>query len=237
VARKEEVMSILSVKNLSKSFYPKGKELVVFNDITFDISLGEVLLIAGRSGVGKSTLLSVLSGLDVPTSGTVHFDEQMITEFSLDQLASLRAEKIGMIFQSFNLIPTWTALENVESVLMHRGLPTAERQARATEVLERLGLKNRLHNLPVELSVGQQQRVAIARTLVNNPVLILADEPTGDVDEETAQEIMELLLEPVKAKKAALLVVSHGAFDAKYADRTLRLQEGTLIDRAGASHG
>jgi putative ABC transport system ATP-binding protein len=237
MARKEEAMCILSVKNLSKSFYPRNEELVVFNDIGFDIKLGEVLLITGRSGVGKSTLLSVLSGLDLPTSGNIHFDNEPITDFSLDQLANLRAEKIGMIFQSFNLIPTWTALENVESVLMHRGLATAERQARAIEVLEKLGLKDRLYNLPSELSVGQQQRVAIARTLVNNPVLILADEPTGDVDEETAQEIMNLLLEPVKSQKAALLVVSHGAFNTKYADRILRLQEGALVEVGGGNYG
>jgi putative ABC transport system ATP-binding protein len=137
-----------------------------------------------------------------------------------------------MIFQSFNLIPGWTARENVEAVLMHRGINAGERQKRATDILSELGLADRLENLPAELSVGQQQRVAIARTLVNDPVLILADEPTGDVDAETAAEIVELLLPRVKSGRAAMIVASHGLFDVKLATRVVCLKDGSLSETA-----
>ncbi|MFA7145274.1 MAG: ATP-binding cassette domain-containing protein, partial [Candidatus Riflebacteria bacterium] len=158
------------------------------------------------------------------------FKDKDLTAMTLNELAELRAKHIGMIFQSFNLIQTWTALENVEAVLMHRGIDAAERRKRATEILEELGLGERLANLPAELSVGQQQRVAIARTMVHRPDLILADEPTGDVDEETASEIMTLLMERVKKDKISMIAASHGAFNKKYADRELMLKDGKICD-------
>lgn len=223
-------MFVLNVENLSKSFDVRGNQLKIFSDISFAVKPGEVLLISGRSGVGKSTLLGILSGLDRANSGKIFFKDKDLTAMTLNELAELRAKHIGMIFQSFNLIQTWTALENVEAVLMHRGIDASERRKRATEILEELGLGERLANLPAELSVGQQQRVAIARTMVHRPDLILADEPTGDVDDETASEIMALLMERVKKDKISMIAASHGAFNKKYADRELLLKDGKICD-------
>ncbi|MFA6748713.1 MAG: ABC transporter ATP-binding protein [Candidatus Riflebacteria bacterium] len=223
-------MFVLNVENLSKSFDVRGNQLKIFSDISFAVKPGEVLLISGRSGVGKSTLLGILSGLDRANSGKIFFKDKDLTAMTLNELAELRAKHIGMIFQSFNLIQTWTALENVEAVLMHRGIDAVERRKRATEILEELGLGERLANLPAELSVGQQQRVAIARTMVHRPDLILADEPTGDVDEETASEVMTLLMERVKKDKISMIAASHGAFNKKYADRELMLKDGKICD-------
>ncbi len=221
-------MTILQVENLGRSFVTRGNEISVFSEVSFSVSAGELLLITGRSGVGKSTLLGLLSGLDRASSGKVIFQGHDLTSMSPAELAELRAGSIGMIFQNFNLIPGWTALENVEAVLMHRGISRDERHKRAAGILSELGLENRMHNLPAELSVGQQQRVAVARTLVNRPVLILADEPTGDVDAETAAEIVALLLPRVKSGEAAMVVASHGLFNPELATRIACLKDGHL---------
>lgn len=223
-------MSVLSVVGVEKNFPARNGEITVLEDINFEVEQGEVVLIRGRSGAGKSTLLNIICGLEKASSGQVVFNGNDITKMSLSKLAELRATEIGMIFQSFNLIPTWTALENVESVLMHRGMSKNEREEKAKKILKELGLQDRYENLPAELSVGQQQRVAIARTLVNSPKLILADEPTGDVDQETASEIMEMLINRVKQDKVAMIIVSHGVFDDKYADKILYLKDGKFIE-------
>lgn len=220
---------ILRVESVKKSFIARNRcEIKVLCDISFFVRPGEILLIKGRSGEGKTTLLSIIAGIEKADSGRIFYRENEITAMTLNQLAELRADSIGLIFQSFNLIPTWTALENVEAVLMHRGLAKSERIDRASEVLKRLGLGDRMDNLPSELSVGQQQRVAVARTLVNNPSLILADEPTGDVDQETAHEIMSLIVPMIKAGKTAMVVTSHGSFNDALADRMMFLYDGCL---------
>ena len=219
---------LLKVENLARTYMTRGNETKVFSNVSFSVSPGELLLINGRSGTGKSTLLGLLGGLDRPTTGKILFQEREITAMSLSELAELRALSIGMIFQSFNLIPTWTALENVEAVLMHRGIDPEARRTRSVRILEDLGLANRLNNLPAELSVGQQQRVAVARTMVNDPLLILADEPTGDVDPETAAEINNLLLPRVKSGQVAMIVASHGLFDQTLASRVACLKDGSL---------
>ena len=221
-------MTILQVENLARTFNARGHEIKVFEEVSFSVEAGELFLLTGRSGAGKSTLLSLLCGLDRATSGKVYFQGRDLNSLSLAELAELRAGSIGMIFQNFNLIPGWTALENVEAVLMHRGIGSDERRKRATDILRELGLQDRLHNLPAELSVGQQQRVAVARTLINNPVLIIADEPTGDVDAETAAEIVALLLPRVKSGSTAMVVASHGLFNAELASRVACLKDGRL---------
>ncbi len=222
-------MALVKVDNLSRTFVTRGAETRVFSDVSFELETGELLLITGRSGAGKSTLLGILSGLDRASGGRVFFQDVELTALPLNELADLRAGRIGMIFQNFNLIPTWTASENVEAVLMHQGISKADRQARAAALLTDLGLGERLHHLPSELSVGQQQRVAVARTLVNEPVLILADEPTGDVDSETAAEITSLLMPRIRSGKTAMIVASHGLFDASLATRVACLKDGRLV--------
>ena len=219
---------LLKVENLARTFSSRNSTVEVFKNVSFEMNLGEVVVISGRSGEGKSTMLGILSGLDRQTAGSVKFAGESLESMTVAQLAELRAQKIGMIFQSFNLISSWTALENVEAVLMHRGIDLKQRREKALAILRELGLGGRLDNYPAELSVGQQQRVAVARTLVNDPVLILADEPTGDVDAETAREVLELLLPRVKNGSAALLVATHGAFNSGYADRVLYLENGCL---------
>lgn len=220
---------LLRVEGLARTFVARNSTIEVFKDVSFEINQGEVVVIKGRSGEGKSTMLGILSGLDRQTAGSVVFAGEKLESMTVSELAELRAQKIGMIFQSFNLIGSWTAVENVEAVLMHRGMTSEKRHEKAVAVLRELGLGERLDNYPSELSVGQQQRVAVARTLVNDPVLILADEPTGDVDAETAQEVIELLLPRVRNGSSALLVATHGVFNTKCADRILILDKGRII--------
>lgn len=226
---------LLQVEDLSRTFCTRGNDCKVFANLNLTLQAGEILVIRGRSGVGKSTLLGLLSGLDRPTGGRILFQNRDLTKLSLSELSELRAVSIGMIFQSFNLISTWSALENVEAVLMHRGIRPAERHERASKMLAELGLAERLHNLPSELSVGQQQRVAVARTLVNEPSLILADEPTGDVDMETANEILRMLLPRVRNSGAGMIVATHGLFPEEHATRVMLLKDGQLHEQTGGS--
>ncbi|MBF0544050.1 MAG: ABC transporter ATP-binding protein [Candidatus Riflebacteria bacterium] len=218
----------LEGKDLKKSFFLKGKEIKVFDRVNFSFENGKVIVIQGRSGVGKSTLLSLLGGLDRPTEGSISFEGTPFENCSNEELALLRRRKIGIIFQNFNLLSSWTAAENVEAVLMHSGVSESVRRQKVEALLSELGLADRLDNLPSELSVGQQQRVAIARTLANDPVLILADEPTGDVDPETAKEIIEKLLVLVKNKGTTLIVATHGNFSESWADQIYQMKDGGL---------
>lgn len=216
---------------LKKSFFLGGKEIPVFSEIEFSFEKGKVIVIVGRSGVGKSTLLGILGGLDRQSSGSVTFENKSLEKMTNEELAILRREKIGIIFQNFNLLTSWTAAENVEAVLMHTGIDPAERRKKVEVLLTELGLGDRLENLPSELSVGQQQRVAIARTLANEPTLILADEPTGDVDPETAEEIIEMLLKPVKERGVTLIVATHGTFPLNRADKVFELKDRKLTEK------
>ncbi|HOY66683.1 MAG TPA: ABC transporter ATP-binding protein [Candidatus Ozemobacteraceae bacterium] len=223
-----ERTAMLDAVSIRKSFWRSGREIPVLRDVSLRLDAGETLVITGRSGTGKSTLLSLLGGLDIPDAGRIDVCGTDTAAVSQDRLAELRRETVGIIFQNFNLLPSWSAVENVEAALMHGELGPAERRERAIRWLERLGIGDRIENLPAELSVGQQQRVAVARTLVNEPKLILADEPTGDVDPETGAEIIAHLKAAVADRGAALLVVTHGTYPVATGDRVLRLRDGIL---------
>jgi putative ABC transport system ATP-binding protein len=221
---------LLECRDLEKTFQVREREIAVLNGVGFAVKPGEIITITGRSGEGKSVLLWLLSGLDRPDSGQVVFKGRSLAGLSNRELARLRRDEIGIIFQNFNLVASWTAVENVESAMRHNGMSRQERRQKATAALAEIGLGDRLDNLPAELSIGQQQRVAIARTLVNGPTLILADEPTGDVDPETAREILDLLLAPVREKGATLIVATHGNFPLGEAHRVLVLKDGRLTE-------
>jgi len=220
---------LLQCTDLRKTFTLREREIRVLDGVNLSVARGETVVITGRTGAGKSTLLALLGGLDRPTAGTVALGGRNMEALSNEELAQLRRTQIGIVFQSHNLLPSWTARENVEAALLHTGTPAARRRERAKALLSELGLGDRMDNLPAELSVGQQQLVAIARALATEPALLLADEPTGDVDPESAQEIIRLLASPVKERGAALVVATHGAFPLDAADRVLYLKDGALV--------
>jgi putative ABC transport system ATP-binding protein len=220
--------SLLRCQAVSKTFQTGQTKLEVLKNIEFNICSGETALLFGKSGQGKSVLLSMLCGLDDPTSGNIYFDGVWLRSCTRKQLESLWRTHIGIIFQNLNLIPSWTALENVEAALEDTLNSPKARYERAHSILVELGLADRLDHLPGELSMGEQQRVAIARTLVRRPKLILADEPTGDLDAETAGQIVQTLRSYIKRTDATLLVATHGSFPDIHFDRTLILHNGTL---------
>jgi putative ABC transport system ATP-binding protein len=217
---------------VEKRFEVGKRTIEVLRGASLAVRRGEVLAIAGRSGAGKSTLLGLLAGIDRPSAGTVLVEGRDLAALGPTELTELRREKIGMVFQNCNLLSSWTALENVEAALLPSGMARATRRERARGLLESLGLAERLGSLPAELSAGEEQRVALARALANEPSIILADEPTGDVDGETAREIVELLCSPVREGRAALVVATHGAFPLQAATRVLRLDGGKLHEAA-----
>ena len=219
---------LLQCEDLTKSFYVKQKEIQVLKGINLSVKKGEIIVLTGKSGTGKSTLLWILCGLERSTSGRIMFDGRSIDDLSNEDWAILRRKKFGIIFQNFNLLPSWTAFENVESAMLHTGISKSTRKKKATVLLDEFGLGDRLDNLPSELSIGQQQRVAIARAIANDPSIIIADEPTGDVDPETAKEIIDHLLTPVKEKKVTLLVATHGVFPLDIADRVFCMNDGKI---------
>lgn len=220
---------ILSCKQITKTFSIKKRKIQVLQGIDLEIFPKEIVLIKGRSGEGKSVLQWILSGVDHPDSGTILFQGIPYNKMSREELSHLRRKKIGMVFQNFNLIPSWTALENVESALLNN-IPKREKQQKAAELLECLGLSHRLDNLPIELSIGQQQRVALARALINQPSLIIADEPTGNVDKETGDEMIKLLSDYIYKNQASMLVTTHGDFHREeLSSRRYILKNGILI--------
>ncbi len=222
---------ILKCSNITKSFKIRGKPIEVLKSIDLEVFPGELVVIRGRSGQGKTVLQWILSGIDSPTSGEILIEGIPYNSLTREELSNIRRKKIGLIFQNFNLIPSWNALENVESALLNSGLSPGERTQKAVAMLNEMNLGERLDNLPIELSVGQQQRVALARALINEPSLIIADEPTGNVDEETANDMLKILIPYVREKKSAMVVTTHGYFEGEHlADRLFQLKDGTMTE-------
>ncbi|MDP1738714.1 MAG: ABC transporter ATP-binding protein [Caulobacter sp.] len=225
---------MIEIRDLEK-IYQMGEETVAaLAGVSLTIERGEHIAITGASGSGKSTLMNVLGGLDRPTRGTYHFDGEDVGGFNDDDLADFRNRRIGFVFQSFQLLPRLSALQNVELPMVYAGLPPVERRARAAALLERVGLGARTGHRPTQMSGGQQQRVAIARALANAPDLLLADEPTGALDSQTGQDVLALFRE-LNAEGLTLLVVTHDAKVADQARRRVVFSDGLIIqDEKGA---
>ncbi|RME71681.1 MAG: ABC transporter ATP-binding protein [Chloroflexi bacterium] len=229
--------AIIRVQNVHKS-YLMGKEAVpALRGVTIDVARGEMLCLMGPSGSGKTTLLNLLGGLDEPGRGHIIIDGQNIVAMTEEQVARLRLEKMGYIFQTFNLLSNFTAFENVEAPMVLAGkLRRKERKARAAHLLEQVGLADRMDHYPSELSGGQQQRVAIARALANDPPIIIGDEMTGDLDSETGFEVMRLIRRLNQEQGKTVIYVTHDPRMAEFADRTINLLDGVIhseINQAG----
>lgn len=222
---------LIILRNIAKT-YRRGEESIsIFTDLNLSIPAGDFVAMMGPSGSGKTALLNLLGGLDRPTSGTILFDGSPIEKLSENQLSAWRAANVGFIFQFYNLMPTMSAARNVELPLLLTPLSAAERKRRVKTALEIVGLDNRAGHKPKELSGGQQQRVAIARAIVADPKLILADEPTGDLDRTTAVEVLEMLQLLNRELGKTIVMVTHDPAAAKYARRELHLNKGTFEER------
>ena len=219
---------IITVDNINKTYKNGSLELQVLKNISFKVDKGEFLAIMGSSGSGKSTMMNILGGLDNQYEGKYILDGIDISKSTENELSEIRNKKIGFIFQSFNLLPRLTALENVELPLVYSSIPKEKRHKRANELLEMVGLKDRTHHRPNELSGGQRQRVAIARALVNNPSIILADEPTGNLDSKSEEEIIEILQKLNKMGKT-IVIVTHEPSIGEIAERKIVFKDGEII--------
>lgn len=221
------VEKIIDIQHIKKEYIMGSQLIAALKDVSLSINKGEYVALMGPSGSGKSTLMNILGCLDSPTSGSYKLNRQEVSEMTDDELARVRNKEIGFIFQTFNLLPRLTALENVALPMVYAGLSKVERTQRAEKVMELVGLKERMTHKPNELSGGQRQRVAIARALVNNPSIILADEPTGNLDTKTSYEIMAIM-EEISLQGNTVIIVTHEEDIAKHARRILRLRDGLI---------
>ena len=228
MAERNSTEPVVSLHRITKVYQMGDIEVRALRGVDLDISAGEVIAIMGPSGSGKSTLMNIMGCLDVPTDGSYEIDGSDVSRLKDDQLADIRNHKIGFVFQSFNLLPRTTALANVELPLIYGGLGGRQRRKRAEEALRLVGLGDRLDHKPNELSGGQQQRVAIARALVNEPSMILADEPTGNLDTKTSVEIMELFQRLNQERGITIVFVTHNPETAEYCHRVVRVRDGLV---------
>lgn len=218
---------MIKISNLNMSLVSGGRPVAILEDINLEVLSNEFLAVVGPSGSGKSTLLGLMAGLDQPSSGSIVIDGVSLSDLSEDHLATLRREKIGMVFQSFHLIPTMSALENVQIPLELQGSNDAEAEART--LMTAVGLENRCHHYPVQLSGGEQQRVAVARAYAGSPALLLADEPTGNLDSKNGERIINLLLKLHQDQGNTLVLVTHDMELASRADRIITLRDGKIV--------
>ena len=222
---------MLVARGLTKEYQSGTQRLTVLRDVSFDVPQGAFVSIVGPSGSGKTTLLGLLAGLDTPSQGTVSLDGEEFGSLDEDRRAKLRGEKVGFVFQSFQLIPTLTALENVQVPLELSGaVPAKEATIRARELLARVGLGDRTHHFPQQLSGGEQQRVALARAFVNEPRILFADEPTGNLDGATGERIVELLQALNRERGCTIVLVTHDIALAARTQRTIRLRDGVVVE-------
>lgn len=221
---------ILNMQNICKSYYMGEEELEVLHNVNLTINSGEFLSILGPSGSGKSTMMNIIGCLDVPTSGKYILSGKDIDDLDEIDLAKVRNREIGFVFQNFQLLPRMTALQNVELPLIYSGLSASERKKRAKTILERIGLPDKMRNLPNQLSGGQQQRVAIARALVTEPTILLADEPTGALDQKTGTQVMTLF-EELNHEGRAIVMITHDNAIARHAKRIVKILDGYLTEQ------
>ena len=219
---------MITVENLEKFYRTEEVQTVALNKLSFIVKEGEFVAVMGPSGCGKSTLLNILGLLDDPDGGSFVFNGTEVSGFNERKRANLRKHNIGFVFQSFNLIDELTVFENVELPLIYTGVKKADRKERVHQVLEKMGIMHRRNHFPQQLSGGQQQRVAVARAVVNNPKLILADEPTGNLDSSNGNEVMDLLTE-LNEQGTTIIMVTHSEHDAKYSHRIIRLLDGQKV--------
>ncbi len=220
---------MIYLKDITKTYDMGSVQVQVLRGITLHVAEGEFLSIIGPSGSGKSTLMNMVGCLDVPTTGEYYLDGKEISTYNEKQLSKIRNQKIGFIFQKFNLLPKLSALENVELPLIYRGMSSKERKQRSIEALEKVGLTDRMSHNPTELSGGQQQRVAIARALAGDPPVLLADEPTGNLDSKSGSDVMNLIRQLSEEGKTIVLI-THDTDVAKEAKRTITIKDGLLLD-------
>jgi putative ABC transport system ATP-binding protein len=231
--------SLVEIRDIRKVYGQGETEVRALDGVSLDIVEGDFVAVMGPSGSGKSTFMNILGCLDVPTSGSYRLRDIEIGKLDRDTLALLRRHQLGFVFQGFNLLARTSALENCELPLLYQGVPGAERRKRAMEALDRVGLANRAHHLPNELSGGQQQRVAIARALVSRPAVILADEPTGNLDSTRSEEIMKLLVELNDKQRITIAMVTHEPDMAAYARRVVIFKDGRVVSderKSGVVH-
>ncbi|GLX77023.1 phosphonate ABC transporter ATP-binding protein [Thalassotalea insulae] len=219
---------MLKLHNLSRVYQTDDVETLALNNVNIEIAKGEFVAIMGPSGCGKSTLLNTIGMLDSPTSGQYFFQDQDISGFSEAQLSAIRKKNIGFIFQNFNLIDELTVAENIELALLYHNIPAAERQQRVAKVMDKVGIAHRAKHMPSQLSGGQQQRVAVARAVVGDQAMILADEPTGNLDSAHGQEVMEML-QALNDEGTTIVMVTHSPAHADFAKRTINLFDGHVV--------
>ena len=219
---------MLKVENLKKSFFTEEIETIALNGVSFEVKEGEFVAVMGPSGCGKSTLLNILGLLDNPTGGKYTLLGKEVGDLREKERTQFRKGNLGFVFQSFNLIDEMTVFENVELPLVYMGVKASERKQRVNEILERMNISHRAGHFPQQLSGGQQQRVAIARAVISNPKLVLADEPTGNLDSKNGQEVMHLLQE-LNREGTTIIMVTHSQHDAQYASRTICLFDGQIV--------
>ncbi len=227
---------LVKIKDLKKYYRVGDERIEALRGINLDIPQGEFISIVGTSGSGKSTLLNIVSGLERPTKGEIIIGKASLNKIKEKRLSDFRRDNIGFIFQSYNLLAPLTALENTVLPLIFRGIGKKEREARGKEILKIVGLEERMYNRPNQMSGGQQQRVSIARALINNPKIIFADEPTGNLDSETTEEILELLIKSAKDNNSTLVMVTHDPVVAARADRSIHLKDGLIIKEEVFNH-